>query len=432
MDKSILTFNVKFSEIEPLGDKSTLSKARVRIFYKYENRNRSYITDDVAEQLISSLSYTPVKGIWSDENHDFTDHGHGSRDGKIYGIVPVEHNFAWENHKDEDGIMREYACADVYLFSTLYDTETAKLVDSSQSMELNADTIEGDFEPINGKEYFVFKKAEFLALTALGQPVEPCFEGASFYTQADQLLQEFEFLFCKIKNQTENKKTMAKEKTEFLLAYEDKLHKVNMAVWDANYEWVVMYTYDDNFIAYDYVNDKYIQVQYSLDSDEKVVLGDQVDVEMTWTPREQFELEQKEFNEFKEQAEKTADEYAQLRENYASVEQSKIELESKISEYEVQLQEKEEIINQFSNKEAELVKEQKFSVIEQYSTLLSDEQIKEYKESIDDFTVEELEKDLALEYVKSQNLFSFKPIPKPEPIMETGLVGILSKYKTEE
>ena len=41
----------------------TLSKARVRIFYKGANRNGSYITDEFAEKLISTLPYAPVKGI---------------------------------------------------------------------------------------------------------------------------------------------------------------------------------------------------------------------------------------------------------------------------------------------------------------------------------------------------------------------------------
>ena len=38
----------------------TLSKCRVRIFYKGLNRNRTYISDDFANQLIASLPYTPV------------------------------------------------------------------------------------------------------------------------------------------------------------------------------------------------------------------------------------------------------------------------------------------------------------------------------------------------------------------------------------
>ncbi len=53
---------------EPTLLSDVLSKRRVRIFYKYENRNLTYITDDFAEELISSLPYTPVKGIYEDQD----------------------------------------------------------------------------------------------------------------------------------------------------------------------------------------------------------------------------------------------------------------------------------------------------------------------------------------------------------------------------
>nr|DAH17951.1 MAG TPA: hypothetical protein [Caudoviricetes sp.] len=47
----------------------------MRIFYKYANRNRTYIDDDFAEKLLNTLPYTPVSGIWDDDEEDFTDHG---------------------------------------------------------------------------------------------------------------------------------------------------------------------------------------------------------------------------------------------------------------------------------------------------------------------------------------------------------------------
>ena len=51
----------------------TISKARCRIFYKGANRNGTYITDEFAEKLLSTISYTPVKGIYDDMNGDYTD-----------------------------------------------------------------------------------------------------------------------------------------------------------------------------------------------------------------------------------------------------------------------------------------------------------------------------------------------------------------------
>jgi hypothetical protein len=72
MDKKLFEFDVCiYGGLEKYNE--VLSKARCRIFYKYENRNGTYITDEFADKLLSSLPYAPVKGIYN--NDDFTDHG---------------------------------------------------------------------------------------------------------------------------------------------------------------------------------------------------------------------------------------------------------------------------------------------------------------------------------------------------------------------
>ena len=120
-----------YGNIEQLSP--TLSKGRVRTFYKGLNRNRTYISEEFAEQLIASLPYAPVKGIFDEDDEDFGSHGEDNTDGKIYGVVMEDCNFAWEDHLDKDGVVRTYACADVILFTGLYPE--AKLISGkSQSM----------------------------------------------------------------------------------------------------------------------------------------------------------------------------------------------------------------------------------------------------------------------------------------------------------
>ena len=107
-----------YGQVEKLTD--TLSKCRVRIFYKGMNRNRTYISEDFANQLIASLPYATIKGIFNYGDVDFEDHGEDNTDGRIYRIVPENPNFAWEKHLDEDGIEREYACVDALIYTALY------------------------------------------------------------------------------------------------------------------------------------------------------------------------------------------------------------------------------------------------------------------------------------------------------------------------
>ena len=168
-----------YGNLEKYND--VISKARCRIFYKKDNRNGTYITDEFAEKLISTIPYTPVKGIYDNFNEDYTDHGKERYLGRIYGIVPENPNFAWEEHEDEDGKVREYACVDVLLFTALYE-EAGDIVGKAQSMELYEPSIKGNWKVIEGKKVFVFEDACFLGLQVLGTEVEPCFEGAAFFS----------------------------------------------------------------------------------------------------------------------------------------------------------------------------------------------------------------------------------------------------------
>ena len=85
MKKSQIEFPVSiYGNVEKYND--IFSKARCRVFYKGANRNGTFITDEFAEELISTFKYIPVKGIHDGE--DFTDHGTSRSEGQIYGIVP--------------------------------------------------------------------------------------------------------------------------------------------------------------------------------------------------------------------------------------------------------------------------------------------------------------------------------------------------------
>ena len=187
-----------YGNIEKYND--VLSKARCRIFYKYGNRNGTYITDEFAEKLLETLPYAPVKGIY--EYDDYTDHGSRRSEGRIYGIVPENPNISWEPHLDEDGVERTYACADVLIFTALY-AEAGDIVGKSQSMELYEPSLKYHQAIYDGQKFIVFDEGCFLGLQVLGDDVEPCFEGASFFelqTSIDKVIkkiQEIEAIYTK-------------------------------------------------------------------------------------------------------------------------------------------------------------------------------------------------------------------------------------------
>ena len=195
-NKVITNFPITvYGKMEKFSD--TISKGRCRVFYKGRNRNNTYITPEFAEKLIASAPYTPVKGIYDDAGEDYTDHGQKRSEGRIYGIVPADPKFAWEWHTDEDGVAREYACFDVLYYTALYK-EAGQIHGKGESMELYRLTLKGDWKIVEGKKTYVFTEGCFLGLQALGDDIEPCFEGASFYSHNDEesniiaLLQKYE------------------------------------------------------------------------------------------------------------------------------------------------------------------------------------------------------------------------------------------------
>ena len=258
----------KFTDVMSLG--------RCRIFYKYGNRNGTYITDEFAEELVKTLPYTPVKGIYEAEAEDYTDHGEKRNEGRIYGIVPgpQDMNFAWEKHTDEDGVEREYACVNVYYYTALYE-EAGEICGKGQSMELYRKSVKGDWKIIDGKRYYVFEKASFLGLQVLGDDVEPCFEGASFFALYDSvkdLYEKLEQYQSNFQNHGEggNEMPTITFKVSDSQKYDFLWSLLNVNYCEEN-GWVVEYgiceIYDEYAIVRNYAESKFERVYYIKNDD---------------------------------------------------------------------------------------------------------------------------------------------------------------------
>ena len=452
MNKTLYEFDVSiYGGLEKYNE--VLSKARCRIFYKYENRNGTYITDEFAEKLLSSISYAPVKGIYSEE--DFTDHGSARDQGRIYGIVPENPSVAWEDFVDEDGVTRTYACADVLIFTALYE-EAKDIVGKSQSMELYAPSLKYHEAIVHNKRYIVFDEGCFLGLQVLGDKVEPCFEGASFYT-----------LQSTIEYAIEQKKKYGgtkMPKLNFKLSDDQKFQ----AIWsllntEYNEEgnWTVTYgisaVYDDYALAFSYESGEYYRAYYTKsDENDMVELGDMVKcyiVDVTESEKNTldtlrvlngntYELVSDVLTNAQDNSEKVSEfssKIEELNNSISTLETERDNANNQVSEYTNQLETANSKIESL-NGELEVLKEyklnietqQKQAVINEYSEHLSEEILDSYKAKISDYTVEELDMRLAYELKKSNSSVFTKSseegfVPKDTPA--DGLTAILSKYK---
>ena len=452
MNKTLYEFDVSiYGGLEKYNE--VLSKARCRIFYKYENRNGTYITDEFAEKLLSSISYAPVKGIYSEE--DFTDHGSARDQGRIYGIVPENPSIAWEDFVDEDGVTRTYACADVLIFTALYE-EAKDIVGKSQSMELYAPSLKYHEAIVHNKRYIVFDEGCFLGLQVLGDKVEPCFEGASFYT----LQSTIEYAIDQIKKYGGTKMP----KLNFKLSDDQKFQ----AIWsllntEYNEEgnWTVTYgisaVYDDYALVYSYEAGQHYRAYYTKnDENDMVELGDMVKcyiVDVTENEMNTletlrvlngntYELVSDVLTNAQDNSEKVSDfssKIEELNNSISTLETERDNANNQVSEYTSQLETANSTIESL-NGELNTLKEyklnietqQKQAVINEYSEHLSEEILDSYKAKISDYTVEELDMRLAYELKKSNSSVFTKSseegfVPKDTPA--DGLTAILSKYK---
>ena len=432
-----------------------LSKARCRIFYKYENRNGTYITDEFAQKLISSLPYTPVKGIYDNFDEDYTDHGLKRDLGRIYGIVPENPNFSWEKHLDEDEIEREYACCDVYIFTALYE-EASQIVGKSQSMELYPPSIKGDWAIINGKKLFKFEDGCFLGLQILGDDVEPCFEGAAFFTFYNDLKNAIKKLerYSLDSNIKGGKSEMTK--LNFKLSDSQKHDAIWVLLNDKYTEeghWEVSYTildiYDDYALVYSYEAGSYERVYYTKnDETDSVELGARkkcyvIDI----TEEEKTALEAlRAFN---------GGTYEKIDENIQeinTIKQQNSEFSTKIEELNNTVStlttERDTSVENYNNAQAQISTltneletlkdyknsvetQEKEQVIASYSELLNNEILDSYKSKISEYSsATELDKELAYE-LKKTNLEVFTKTPQylPKDTPNTGIEAILAKYK---
>lgn len=274
MDNQIISsFSVSvFGNLKNYSDE--ISIARCRIFYKGKNRNGTFITDEFAEKLMSTIPYTPIKGIYDDDNKDYEDHGEKRNEGRIYGVVPQEPNFQWEDHLDEDGITRTYACVDVLLYTSLYE-EAQKISGKSQSMELAPKSIKGSWKIVDGQKYYVYEDAHFLGLQILGDDVDPCFQGAAFFS----LYQIVKDMFNKL-DYKKNKQggTYNMPIVNYKISDDFKRRKMWCMLNDTYNEensWEVKFDildiYDEYAVVHDYTENNYKRVYYVKDDEQDTI-----------------------------------------------------------------------------------------------------------------------------------------------------------------
>lgn len=197
MHQSIATIDSpEFINLQPLDINPLMSKCEIKVLYIGENRNHSYISKEVAEDMAKTLRGAPIVGYYKEEKEDFADHGERvilDDEGikfecltKPYGFVAPDAKVWFQKFEDTDDfgnkIVREYLMTVGYLWTKQYEECQIALDEGRpQSMELDEESLDGHWSTNNktGMDFFIINDAIFSKLCILGDDVEPCFEGAS-------------------------------------------------------------------------------------------------------------------------------------------------------------------------------------------------------------------------------------------------------------
>ena len=187
----------EFINLQPLDINPLMSSCEIKVLYVGENRNRSYITKEVATEMSKTLRGAPIVGYYRQDKEDFADHGKKVTidDQGIkfecmtvpYGFVSPDAKVWFQKFEDVDDlgntVVREYLMTTGFLWTGQFP-ECKGAVEGDgkpHSMELDGNSLNGEWSKnINeDMEFFIINDAVFSKLCILGEDVEPRFEGSS-------------------------------------------------------------------------------------------------------------------------------------------------------------------------------------------------------------------------------------------------------------
>ena len=197
MHRSVATLDSpQFLNLQPLDINPLMSKCEIKLFYVGANRNKSFITEQVATEMGKRLRGAPIVGYYKKEKEDFRDHGEkviiddeGIRfqcQTFPYGFVSPDAQVWFQNFEDFDemgnSVIHKYLMTTGYLWTSQFPESSLPVNEGRpQSMELNDESVRGKWETnyANNVDYFIIDDAIIEKVCILGEDVEPCFEGAS-------------------------------------------------------------------------------------------------------------------------------------------------------------------------------------------------------------------------------------------------------------
>ena len=379
------------SPAQPIVEsKPELGRLKVGVFTKYGNRNGSYITDEIAEMLIASAirGDTPVVGFYDPESEGWAGHT-GPLLASAYGYV--ENFEGWQPFKDTDDVEREYAVFSVVLFNKYYK-EANFIVGQHQSMELDRESIEGDWANIGDEEYFVYTKASIMGLCVIGNH-EPCFSVSTFFSKDDEnyksQYEKFSSLLSGLKEQVEeaelNKKGGEQPMNEF--------ENIETPVEETPVEETPALAEEAPAAEETPVE----EVPAEEPAEEEAPAEE--------TPAEEpvdFEALQAQIETLQNSNNELTTNYENAQARIAELEQALAEANTAAETANARIAELETSVAEYAAERAQVEEENKNNLIEKYAKVIDEEEISAIRTEVSNFSYSELEGKLAIMFANKQ------------------------------
>ena len=404
-----------------------IGRLKVRVFTKYGNRNGSYITEAVANQLIESATQgtTPVVGFFDPATESWASHS-GPTLANGYGYV--ENFLGWEPFEDTDGVTREYAVFSVVLFTDYYE-EAKKIFGQNQSMELDPFSIDGDWTMIEGQEYFVYTKAKMLGFCVIGEH-EPCFSVSSFFSKNDDIYksqyEKFSSLLFNLKTQVEEAEKNNEGGEQPMNEFENK--EVVEQVENPQVQEEVQDTFQQ---TQEITEPEVTEAPAAENFEEKPAESESEVQEQVSEEPSEFEALQTQFNELQESYNQLQSDYSAAQARIEELEQFQTSTNTELENLRSKNEELQTSLQTYTNQALEAENNRKNELIKKYEKVMKEEEISDIKDKANDFSYDELESKLAIAFANKQmagNEVKKVPLPDPE---QTQFALFMEKYRID-
>ena len=193
-DDKIAPLHAMFSiDGEVSDDDTRFLKVTIDVMHTGENLNGSFFSKEVVDECIDSIKNTPILGYIKYDSYigenDFEGHKYEIKRiengvekvyaGCAYGVIPESCNPRWSSKMCNDGVEREFLQVDALLWEKFPDATGILKRDSekSESMEVDVSSFEGYTDKEDG--LFHVTGFKFNGACILGDDVQPAMTGAN-------------------------------------------------------------------------------------------------------------------------------------------------------------------------------------------------------------------------------------------------------------